>query len=188
LRSICNNPCMKRKSLAVFYTLFLAIPFSFVVLTDPVLANARPQKTIDLQGHRGARGLLPENTVPAFLRARDLGVTTLEMDVVINAGGDVFLSHGPWISAKICSYPDGRKVKKSEVKSLKIYDISDEDISGFDCDSRGHPDFPKQQAMKVSGSSPNRVGRSHQKWSKSSLTGAPDYKKNKSPFPKSPRF
>lgn len=130
--------------------LFLATPFSFSVLADPALANTKPQKTIDLQGHRGARGLLPENTIPAFLRALDLGVTTLEMDVVINAEGNVFLSHEPWMSAIICSHPDGRKVKQSEEKSLKIYAMSDDDIRGFDCGSRGHPDFPEQQAMKVS--------------------------------------
>ncbi len=141
---------MKRKSLAVFYTLFLATPFSAVLLAAPTLGNARPEKTIDLQGHRGARGLLPENTIPAFLRALDLGVTTLEMDAVINAEGNVYLSHEPWMSAKICSYPDGRKVKKSEAKSLKIYTMSDKDIRGFDCGSRGHPDFPEQLTMKVS--------------------------------------
>jgi glycerophosphoryl diester phosphodiesterase len=37
----------------------------------------------DVEGHRGCRGLMPENTIPAMLKAIDLGVTTLEMDVVI---------------------------------------------------------------------------------------------------------
>ncbi len=107
-------------------------------------------RAIDLQGHRGARGLLPENTIPAFLRALDLGVTTLEMDVAINAEGHVVLSHEPWISAKICSHPDGRKVTEDEEKRLRIYAMSDEEVAGFDCGSRGHPDFPRQQAMPVS--------------------------------------
>jgi len=109
-----------------------------------------PQKPFDLQGHRGARGWWPENTIPAFLYALDLGVTTLEMDVVINAEGNVYLSHEPWMSAEICSHPDGRKVKKSEAESLKIYHMSDEDVAGFDCGSRGHSDFPKQQVLQVS--------------------------------------
>jgi len=109
-----------------------------------------PQKPFDLQGHRGARGLLPENTIPAFLYALDLGVTTLEMDVAINAEGSVILSHEPWMSAKICSHPDGHKVKKNEAESLKIYTMSDADVAGFDCGSRGHSGFPKQQAMQVS--------------------------------------
>jgi len=109
-----------------------------------------PQKPFDLQGHRGARGLLPENTIPAFLYALDLGVTTLEMDVAINAEGSVILSHEPWMSAKICSHPDGRKIKKNEAESLKIYTMSDEDVAAYDCGSRGHSGFPKQQAMPVS--------------------------------------
>ncbi len=109
-----------------------------------------PPTTFDLQGHRGARGLLPENTIPAFLYALDLGVTTLEMDVVINAQGSVILSHEPWMSARICSHPDGRKVKKNEAQSLKIYTMNDEDVAGYDCGSRGHSGFPRQQAMQVS--------------------------------------
>ena len=72
LGRICNNPYMKRRPLAAFYMLILATPFLSAVLADPALAGARPQKTIDLQGHRGARGLLPENTIPAFLLALDL--------------------------------------------------------------------------------------------------------------------
>ena len=118
--------------------------------TDQPAATEIADRAIDLQGHRGARGLMPENTIPAFLRALDLGVTTLEMDVAINAEGHVVLSHEPWISAKICSHPDGRKVTEDEEKRLRIYTMSDEEVAGFDCGSRGHPDFPRQQAMAVS--------------------------------------
>jgi glycerophosphoryl diester phosphodiesterase len=93
---------------------------------------------------------MPENTIPAFQRALDLGVTTLEMDVAINAEGHVVLSHEPWMSAKICSHPDGRNVTEDEERRLRIYAMSDEEVAGFDCGSRGHPDFPRQQAMPVS--------------------------------------
>ena len=117
---------------------------------DPAVASSRQLTKFDLQGHRGARGLLPENTIPAFLRALDLGVNTLEMDVVINAQGNVFLSHEPWMSATICSYPDGRIVRPEESKRLNIYKMSDEEVRGFDCGSRGHRGFPRQQAMRVS--------------------------------------
>lgn len=54
-----------------------------------------PLLAFDLQGHRGARGLAPENTLPAFARALDLGVTTLELDVGITADGVVVVSHDP---------------------------------------------------------------------------------------------
>jgi len=106
--------------------------------------------SFDLQGHRGARGLLPENTIPAFLLAYDLGVTTLEMDAVINAEGHVVISHEPWMSARICSHPDGIAVTESEEKNLRIYAMSDAVLAAFDCGKRGHPDFPRQKPMPVS--------------------------------------
>jgi glycerophosphoryl diester phosphodiesterase len=106
--------------------------------------------TIDLQGHRGARGLLPENSIPAFLHALDLGVTTLEMDTAINAEGHVVVSHEPWMSAKICSFSDGREITENEEKTLRIFAMSDAEVASFDCGSRGHPDYPRQQAMPVS--------------------------------------
>jgi len=107
-------------------------------------------KTVDLQGHRGARGLFPENSIPAFLHALDLGVTTLEMDVVINAQGHVVVSHDPWMSAKICTHGSGKKVTEEEEKSLRIYAMSNAELASFDCGSRGHPDHPRQQPMPVS--------------------------------------
>lgn len=130
--------------------LILTSGFSSIILTDMATVNTGTAKVIDLQGHRGARGLFPENTIPAFLFALDLGVTTLEMDVVINAAGNVFLSHEPWMSEDICTHPDGRPVNESEAKSLKLYTMSDEEIAGFDCGSRGHHRFPQQRSLKVS--------------------------------------
>ncbi len=146
---------MKRILLPVFPVLVFPVLVMSVLPVAAALDKQAPdsavhQAAFDLQGHRGARGLLPENTIPAFLLALDLGVTTLEMDAVINADGQVYLSHDQWMSAKICSYPDGRKVKKREEKGLKIYTMSNAQVRGFDCGSRGHPDFPKQQARKVS--------------------------------------
>ena len=135
-------------------TLLFAAILLFVVnhfiSTSAAESSAIMNKSFDLQGHRGARGAYPENTIPAFLYALDLGVTTLEMDVVINAQGNVYLSHEPWMSEKICSHPDGREIKASEAKSLKIYSMSDAAVSSYDCGSRGHPDFKQQQAMPVS--------------------------------------
>ena len=64
----------------------------FCLALTSFLASAQ---TLDIQGHRGARGLLPENTIPAFMKAIELGVTTLELDVVITKDGQVVLSHEP---------------------------------------------------------------------------------------------
>ena len=63
---------------------------------------------LDLQGHRGCRGIMPENTIPGFLKALDLGVHTLELDVVITSDRKVLCSHEPWFSHTIALDPDGK--------------------------------------------------------------------------------
>lgn len=101
----------------------------------------------DLQGHRGARGLLPENTIPAFERALDLGVTTLELDAVVAADGEVVVSHEAWMSAEICAHPDGRPVAPEEAETLLIYTMPYSEVARYDCGRRGNPRFPEQQAL-----------------------------------------
>ena len=50
------------------------------------------QATFDIEGHRGCRGLLPENTIAAFINAVKLGVNTLEMDMQISKDGKIVIS------------------------------------------------------------------------------------------------
>ena len=106
--------------------------------------NNMRETAFDLQGHRGARGLVPENTIPAFLKALDLGVTTLEMDAVISADSQVVLSHEPWMSSAICSHPDGTPVTKEEEASLLLFKMTAKEIASYDCGKRGHALFPEQ--------------------------------------------
>lgn len=107
------------------------------------------QSGFDLQGHRGARGLAPENTIPAFQKALELGVTTLEMDVVITADGKVVVSHEPWMSDVICRNPDSSDVKPGSMMSTNIYKMSYEEVLRYDCGSRPHPRFPEQALLAV---------------------------------------
>ncbi len=72
--------------------------------------------SLDLQGHRGARGLMPENTIPAMKKAIDLGVTTLEMDVVISKDNKVVVSHEPYFSEIITTSPEGKYLTKKEAE------------------------------------------------------------------------
>ncbi len=103
----------------------------------------------DIQGHRGARGILPENSIPAFLRALDLGVTTIELDVVISKDKKVVVSHEPWISADICLDPEGKPIKDNHSK-FNIYNLNYEEVAAFDCGSKVNTQFPKQEKFKVS--------------------------------------
>src|SRR5438552_17586571 len=74
----------------------------------------------DKQGHRGCRGLMPENTIPAMIKALDLGVTTLEMDVVITKDKKVILSHDQWFAQEITTKPDGTYMGEREERKFNI--------------------------------------------------------------------
>jgi glycerophosphoryl diester phosphodiesterase len=103
----------------------------------------------DKQGHRGCRGLMPENTVPAMLYALGLGVTTLEMDVVITKDKKVILSHEQWFGQEITTKPDGTYMGPKEERKYNIYWMTYEETKTFDVGMKPHPRFPKQQKMKV---------------------------------------
>ncbi|MFB6248654.1 MAG: glycerophosphodiester phosphodiesterase family protein [Salinibacter sp.] len=102
----------------------------------------------DLQGHRGARGLVPENTIPAFRRALELGVTTLEMDVVVSADGAVVVSHEPWMAREKCLAPDGSPIPADEARAHRIYEMSYEQIAAYDC-GRTLEAFPEQERVSA---------------------------------------
>ncbi len=125
--------------------LFILINFFVIIIILPAIS----QSQLDLQGHRGCRGLMPENTMPAFLIAVELGVTTIEMDVVISSDKQIVVSHEPWMSHVICSHPDGRPVKKAEAKSLNLYKMKYDQIQSFDCGLRLHPEFPQQRKVNA---------------------------------------
>jgi glycerophosphoryl diester phosphodiesterase len=103
----------------------------------------------DLEGHRGCRGLMPENSIPGFIKAIDLGVTTLEMDVVISKDQKVVVSHDAFFSHEFCLKPDGSEIKEEEERSYKLFEMTYEEIKAFDCGSKVHPRFPKQVKMPV---------------------------------------
>ena len=106
-------------------------------------------KQFDLQGHRGARGLLPENTIPSFLLAVDLGVNTLEFDLVVTKDQKLLVSHEPWFHHNISSKPDGTPVTEEEQLSFNIFEMTYEETQQFDVGMRGHVLFPNQQPMEV---------------------------------------
>jgi len=114
----------------------------------------KPMKTplihgIDVQGHRGARGVLPENSIPAFKYALEIGVTTLEMDVVISKDNQVIVSHEPFMSSEICLRPDGSEINKEEANSHNLYQLSYDDIKNYDCGSKKNHRFADQEKLPV---------------------------------------
>ncbi len=120
--------------------------FLLIFFFTPMMVHS--QKT-DIQGHRGARGMMPENSIPAFIYAIDQGVTTLELDVVISKDGQVVVSHEPWINEDIWVGPDGKSLNNKSKEELNIYSLTYEEIKGYDCGSAGNKRFPDQQKMYV---------------------------------------
>ena len=130
------------KSLFVAYCFFLTF-----LLPPQYLAaqNQKPKPDFDWQGHRGCRGLLPENSIPAFIKALDLGVTTLEMDLAVSADSQLIVSHEPWLNGDICLKSDGSVLKKGESEQLLLIKMTAADIKKCDCGSRGNPRFKEQK-------------------------------------------
>ncbi|MEI6691453.1 MAG: glycerophosphodiester phosphodiesterase family protein [Chlorobium sp.] len=100
----------------------------------------------EIQAHRGARSFFPENTLQAFFKAADLGVRVLELDLVVSKDMEVVVSHDPWLSAPLCSDPQGKPLNTEDWLRYNIYEMSYSDIELFDC-GLPHPSFPFQQRI-----------------------------------------
>lgn len=73
-----------------------------------------------------------------------LGVTALEMDVVIAGDGAVIVSHEPWFHAATCVFPDGRPIPRWLQRRYRIFEMTTAEVQRFDCGARAHPNFPEQ--------------------------------------------
>ncbi|MDF1696215.1 MAG: glycerophosphodiester phosphodiesterase family protein [Saprospiraceae bacterium] len=103
--------------------------------------------SLDIQGHRGCRGLRPENTIPAFIRAIDIGVTTLELDVVVNKHHDVIISHEPFFNHEISTGPNNELIDTSNEKDFNMFPMTMQEIQQFDVGKKPHERFPNQKKV-----------------------------------------
>lgn len=113
------------------------------------IAAEERYEEFDFQGHRGARGLAPENTIPAFLKALEYGVTTLELDVVFSEDGQIVISHEPWFNHGIALQPNGDTISEANERNFNLYKMAYEEIARFDVGSKGNARFSQQVKQKV---------------------------------------
>lgn len=101
----------------------------------------------DLQGHRGTRGLAPENTLPAFERALEIGVTTLELDIGVTADNVVVISHNPSLDPAITRDASGHwlAAKGPSIRSLTLAQLQAYDVGRINPDSAYAKTFATQQ-------------------------------------------
>lgn len=99
----------------------------------------------EIHGHRGCRGLYPENTIVGVKHALELGVHAVEIDLVVTKENQLVVSHEPWMSAEYCLHPNGSRIDEESQKQLNIFEMSYDEIALFDCGSLPHPKFPHQR-------------------------------------------
>ena len=105
--------------------------------------------SFDLQGHRGARGHAPENTLPGFARALELGVSTFELDVGVSRDGVVVIHHDRRLNPDLARGPDGRWVAAPAplIRSLDFDELQRYDVGRIRPGSDYARRFPQQQPV-----------------------------------------
>jgi len=103
----------------------------------------------DLQGHRGTRGLMPENSLPAFARALSIGVSTLELDVGVTRDGHVVVIHNPRMEPEIARTADGKWLEASgpAINAMTLEEIKSYDIGRLNPATHYASRYPNQKAI-----------------------------------------
>lgn len=146
---------------------------AILFLTAAVYAQSA--KTVSIEGHRGARGWVPENTIPSFKKALQLGADVLELDVVVTKDGKLVVSHEPWFSSKISTYGNGAPIPAGKEKEFNIYKMTYDQVRTFDVGSIGNPDFPQQEKMRIEKPLLSDVFREIAKFGKANKLTLPRY-------------
>ena len=118
-------------------TTFLGLALAFATV-----GLAQAGVPLDIQGHRGARGLMPENSLPAFKEALRLRVPTLELDLQVTQDRELVVYHDVRLNRKLCVRDDGRRLANASIEALR-YD----ELANVDCGRIVDPRFPEQQAI-----------------------------------------
>lgn len=115
----------------------------------PILAvlAAGPAMALDIHGHRGARGLLPENTIPAFRQAIVLGVDILELDTGMTADGVVVVSHDRSLSPDLARIGEAWIESPQPLRALTLEELRAVDVGRARPGSRTAKRFPEQVAV-----------------------------------------
>jgi len=104
----------------------------------------------DWQAHRGGRGLMPENTIMAFIHALEYPkVTTLELDLVVSKDRNLIVSHEPWMDGTICKEKSGAAIGVGTERKFNIYEMTYAEVLAYDCGTVVNPNFPEQKKTLV---------------------------------------
>ena len=114
---------------------------ALMLLTGPALAQKAPR--IEVQGHRGAMARLPENTLPAFQHALEVGADTLEFDLAVTSDDCIIVHHDLTIDPELCLSKGGQKLEEGiAIRSRTLAQMKE-----LDCGSLLSPEFPRQKTL-----------------------------------------
>lgn len=118
-------------------------PLRLFLLAVMLSTTVYPQ--VRVHGHRGARAVRPENTIPAFVYAMDAGVDVLEMDLAVTRDNVVVVSHDSTMNPAYCTLDAGSAPTATSV----IREMTFAELQRWDCGSKVNPQFPRQQTVSV---------------------------------------
>ena len=101
------------------------------------------------EGHRGTRGLMPENTIPSMIAAIENGAEFLEVDIYTSKDGQVFIAHDPFPNIGHTLDAEGNEITAEDARKYIFHQMNYEDIRKFDVGSKPYPAFPQQKQMKT---------------------------------------
>lgn len=99
------------------------------------------------EGHRGARGLAPENTIPSMYKALEAGANVLEVDVYLTADKKVVVAHDPFVNVQISRLADGSDIRPEDARKYVFHQMKYEDIRKIDVGLKPFKAFPDQQKI-----------------------------------------
>jgi glycerophosphoryl diester phosphodiesterase len=130
---------LERRDVAVVAMRFLSAPL--------LAALALSASAFDLEGHRGARGLAPENTLAAFRKALEIGVTTIETDMAVTRDDVIVISHDPFLNPDLVRDPEGHWLtgKGPPIRTLTLAELRRYDVGRANPASKYAQQFPEQR-------------------------------------------
>jgi glycerophosphoryl diester phosphodiesterase len=120
-----------------------------IVLLAAAASFAQVSPKFSIEGHRGARGYVPENTIPSFIKALEMGADTVELDVVVSRDKKLVVSHDPYFASNISLDPNGRPIPIDRQKENNIFKLDYSEVKRYDVGSLGNKDFPQQRKMEA---------------------------------------
>ncbi|MDD4866049.1 MAG: glycerophosphodiester phosphodiesterase family protein [Mycobacterium sp.] len=127
-----------------------AVAFALMAVAALLAPGALSQpRVFDLQAHRGGRGETTEESLRGFAKSLELGVTTLELDVVITEDGQPLVWHDPTIQPEKCSdtAPASRGDPQYPYVGKPVHDLTLAQIRTLHCDRRLE-EFPRAEAVR----------------------------------------